>query len=45
MTKDIIIKPKKVNKHVINKSDCVGCIYNPANKKTCFTCGNWNDRI
>lgn len=43
--KDIIIKPTKPNKRVINKVDCIGCVYNPAKKKTCISCGNWNNRM
>jgi len=39
--KGIIIKPRKPNKMVINPQDCNGCIYLPANKKTCKSCGNW----
>lgn len=41
----IVIKPRKPNKRVIESKDCIGCIYQPARKKTCISCGNWNDRL
>jgi hypothetical protein len=39
--KGIIIKPKKKHYAVIDKKDCIGCIYNPATKKMCKSCGNF----
>ena len=39
------IKPKKPHYAVINRMDCIGCIYNPAKIKTCMSCGNFNDRL
>ena len=45
MRKDIVIKPRKPNVRVIEPKDCKGCIYLPANKKNCQSCGNWNDRL
>lgn len=43
--KDIIIKPIKDKKQVIDSKDCIGCIYRPASKKKCISCGNWNNRM
>jgi hypothetical protein len=43
--KGIIIKPIKDKKQVISSKDCIGCIYRPANKKNCNSCGNWNNRL
>jgi len=36
-----IIKPRKPNKNVIDPKECMGCIYLPAKKSTCKSCGNW----
>ena len=41
----IIIKPKKPNKYIINKVDCIGCVYNPPKAKNCKSCGNWNNKL
>ena len=41
----MIIKPRKPNKRVIDPPNCKFCVYLPAKKKTCLSCGNWYDRM
>jgi hypothetical protein len=40
-----IVKPYKFNKRVIDKLECKGCIYLPAKKLTCKSCGNWDNKL